>query len=115
MPMEIERAKIGRSSGNHVTVTKPASAPSSVNVLEGSTEESEILAEARPCYAVKTWRIRLKKGQTYVRLPLKSWNVPLKVARFCSIRVNIFSAQRSLTSNVTQILGAFNKTAIRGM
>jgi hypothetical protein len=50
-----------------------------------------------------------------LRLPLKSWNIPLKVAQFFSIRVNIFSAQRILMSNFTQTLGAFNETVIREM
>jgi hypothetical protein len=47
MPMKIERAKIGRLSGNHGTVTKPVSAASSGNFIEDSKEETEILAEAR--------------------------------------------------------------------
>jgi hypothetical protein len=53
MPMEIERVKICRSSGNHRTVTKPASVPNSGNFIEGSKEETEILAEARRCGALK--------------------------------------------------------------
>jgi hypothetical protein len=48
-------------------------------------------------------------------LPLKSWNILLKVGRFFSIRVNIFSAQRILTSDFTQTLDAFSETAVRGM
>jgi hypothetical protein len=47
--MEIERVKIARSSGNHGTVTKPASASSSGNFIEDSKEETDILAEARRC------------------------------------------------------------------
>jgi hypothetical protein len=47
MPMEIERVKVGPSSGNHGTVTKPASVSSNRNFIEGSKEETETLAEAR--------------------------------------------------------------------
>jgi hypothetical protein len=45
MQFEIERVKIGLSSGNYGTVMKPAS--SSGNFIEGSQEETEILGEAR--------------------------------------------------------------------
>jgi xanthine dehydrogenase molybdopterin-binding subunit B len=47
MPMEIDRVKIGSSSGNHGTATKPMSASSGGNCTEGFKEETEILAEAR--------------------------------------------------------------------
>jgi hypothetical protein len=47
MPMKIERVKIGRSSGNHGTVTKPVSVLSSGNFIEGSKEETEISPEDR--------------------------------------------------------------------
>jgi hypothetical protein len=60
-------------------------------------------------------RIRLKKRLTYVRLPLKSWNIPQKITRFFSIRVTIFSAQRIWTLNVRQTLGASNETSVRVM
>jgi hypothetical protein len=88
MQIEIERMKIGRSSGNYVTVTKPASASSSEHFTEGSKEKSDILAQARRCCALKNRANPIKKGQIYVRLPLKSSNIPLKVARYFSIRVN---------------------------
>jgi hypothetical protein len=45
--MEIKRVKIGRSSGNHGTVTKPMSASSGGSFIEGFKEETEILPEAR--------------------------------------------------------------------
>jgi hypothetical protein len=54
MPMEIERVKIGPSSGNRGTVTNPASESSSGNFIEGPKEETEILAEVRRCYCLKT-------------------------------------------------------------
>jgi hypothetical protein len=38
IPVEIEKVKIGRSSGNHGTVRKLASASSSGNFIEGSKE-----------------------------------------------------------------------------
>jgi hypothetical protein len=60
--MEIERVKIGRSIGNHGTVTKPTSASSSGNFIEGSKEETKILAEARRCCALKNLANPIKKG-----------------------------------------------------
>jgi hypothetical protein len=62
MPMEIERVKIGRSSGNHGSVTKPVSASSSGNFVEGSKEEAEILAEARRCCALKNLANPIEKS-----------------------------------------------------
>jgi hypothetical protein len=115
MPREIERVKIGCSSGNHGTLTKPASASSSRNYIYGSKKETEILVEARRCYALKTRANPIEKGWTHVRFPLKSWNIPPKVAWFFLIRVNISSAPHILTSDFIQTLGAFNETAIRGM
>jgi hypothetical protein len=53
MPMEIERVKISRSSGNHGTVTRPASASRSGNFVESSKEETEILAEAHRGWALE--------------------------------------------------------------
>jgi hypothetical protein len=53
MPMEIERVKIGRASGNYGIVTKSAAASSSGNFMDASKEETEILAEARRCCALK--------------------------------------------------------------
>jgi hypothetical protein len=53
MPTEIERVKINRSSGNHGTVTKPASASRSGNFIEDSKEETDILVEAGRCCALK--------------------------------------------------------------
>jgi hypothetical protein len=64
MPMEIERVKLGRSSGNHGTVTKPASASSSGNFIEGSKEETEVLAEARRCCDLKTLANPIEKGSS---------------------------------------------------
>jgi hypothetical protein len=114
MAMEIERAKIGRSGGNHGTVTKTASVSSSGNFIEVSKEETEILAEARRRCALKNLANPIKKVKCMCGCS-QSWNIPLKVAQFFSIRVNIFNAQRILTSNFIQILGAFNETAIREM
>jgi hypothetical protein len=55
--------KIGRSSGDHGTVTKPASASSSGNFIEGSKKEPEILAEARRCCcALKNPANPIEKG-----------------------------------------------------
>jgi hypothetical protein len=53
MPMEIEKVKIGRSSGNHGIATKPASASISGNFIEDSKEETAILNEDRRCCALK--------------------------------------------------------------
>jgi hypothetical protein len=53
LPMEMERVKIGRSSGNHGTVTKPVSASGTKNFIEGSKEATEILTEARRCCAFR--------------------------------------------------------------
>jgi hypothetical protein len=61
MPMDRE-AEIGRSSGNHGTVTKPASASSSGKFIEGSKDENEILAEARRCCALKNFANPIEKG-----------------------------------------------------
>jgi hypothetical protein len=47
--MEIEGLKISRSSRNHGTVTKPTSASSSGNFIEGFKEETEV----RRCCALK--------------------------------------------------------------
>jgi hypothetical protein len=62
IPMQIERVKISRSSGNHVTVTKPASASSSRNFIEGSKKETEILVGARRCCALKNLANPIEKG-----------------------------------------------------
>jgi hypothetical protein len=62
MPMEIERMKIGRSSGNHGTVTKPASASRNGNFIKGSKKETEISAEARRCFALKNLANPIEKG-----------------------------------------------------
>jgi hypothetical protein len=62
MPMEIERVKISHSSGNHGTMTRPASASSSGNFIEGSKEETEILAEARRCWAREGLASPIGKG-----------------------------------------------------
>jgi hypothetical protein len=62
MPMEIERVKIGRSSGDHGTMTKLASASSRENFIEGSKEETESLAEARQCCALKNLANPIEKG-----------------------------------------------------
>jgi hypothetical protein len=62
MPMEIERVKTGSSSGNHGTVTKLASASRNENFIKGSKEESEILDEARQCYALKNLANPIGKG-----------------------------------------------------
>jgi hypothetical protein len=113
MLMEIEKVKISRSSGNHGIVTIPASASSSGNFIEGSKEETEILTEVRRCWALENLANPIEKDKTCARLPLKSWNIPPRVARFFSNRVNIFSAQRILISNFTQTLSAFSETAIR--
>jgi hypothetical protein len=86
MRMEIERVKISRSSGNHGTVTEPALASSRGNFIEDSKEETEILAEAPRCCVLKNMANPIEMGQTYMQLPLKSWNIPLKVARFFSLR-----------------------------
>jgi hypothetical protein len=61
-PMEIKKVKIGRSSGNHGPVTKSPSASSSINFIEGSKEETEILAETRRCCALKNLANPIKKG-----------------------------------------------------
>jgi hypothetical protein len=61
MLMYIERAKIGCSSGNHGIVTKSASASSSGKFIEGSKEETEILAEARRCCPLKNLVNAIKK------------------------------------------------------
>jgi hypothetical protein len=53
MPMEIERVKIGRRSGNQGTVTKSVSVSSRENFIESSKEETEILAVIRRCSALK--------------------------------------------------------------
>jgi hypothetical protein len=60
MPMEIERVKIARSSGNHGTVTKSLS--SLGNFIEGYKEETEILVEARRCCALKNLANPVEKG-----------------------------------------------------
>jgi hypothetical protein len=60
--MEIKRVKIGYSSGNHGTVTKPAPASSSENFIEGSKEETEILAQARRCCALANLANPIEKG-----------------------------------------------------
>jgi hypothetical protein len=99
--MEIDNVKTGRSSENYGIATKPASASSSGNFIEGSKEETEILAEARRCCALKNLANPIENGEMYAWLLLKSWNITLKIARFFSIRVNIFNAQRILTSNFT--------------
>jgi hypothetical protein len=78
--MEIKRVKIGRSSGNHGTVTKPATASSSENFIEGSKEETEISAEARQCCTLKNLANPIENGETCVQLALKSCNIPLKTA-----------------------------------
>jgi hypothetical protein len=62
MPRKIERVKIDRSSGNHGTVTKPASASSSGSFIEGSKEETETLAEARRCCALRNVANPIGKG-----------------------------------------------------
>jgi hypothetical protein len=61
MPLEIKRVKIGCSSGNHGTVTKPAQASSRGNFIEGSKEAAAILAEARRC-ARKNLANPIEKG-----------------------------------------------------
>jgi hypothetical protein len=61
IPMEIEGLKTGRSSENHGTVTKPASALSSGNVVEGSKEEAGILAEAGRCCVLKNLANSIEK------------------------------------------------------
>jgi hypothetical protein len=53
MQVEIVTVKIGPPSGNHGTVTKPTSASSSGNFIKRSKEETEILAEAGRCCALK--------------------------------------------------------------
>jgi hypothetical protein len=53
MPIEIERVKIGRLSGNHGTVAKQVSASSSGNFIQGSKDENEILTQARRCCVLK--------------------------------------------------------------
>jgi hypothetical protein len=60
--MPMERVKISRSSGNHGTVTKPASAPRSGNFVEDFKEETEILVETLRCRALKKRANPIKKG-----------------------------------------------------
>jgi hypothetical protein len=60
IPMEIERLEIGRSTGSHGTVAKPAS--SSKNFIEGSKGEAEILDEARRYCALKNLANPIEKG-----------------------------------------------------
>jgi hypothetical protein len=60
--MEIKRVKIGRSSGNHGTVTKLESASRSGNITEGRKEETEILAEARRYSALKNLANPIENG-----------------------------------------------------
>jgi hypothetical protein len=62
MPMEVERMKIGFSSGNHGIVTKSASASSSGNFIECSKEETEISAKARRRCALKNLANAIEKG-----------------------------------------------------
>jgi hypothetical protein len=62
MPVEIERVEISCSSGNHGAVTKPASASSSGNFIESSKAETEIMAEARRCCALKNLANPIEKG-----------------------------------------------------
>jgi hypothetical protein len=62
MPVEMESLKIGRSSGNHGTVTKSASASSNRNCIKGFKEEIAILAEARRCCALKNLANPIGKG-----------------------------------------------------
>jgi hypothetical protein len=45
--------KIGRSSGNHGNVTKPASASRGGNFIKGSKDETEILVKACQCCYLK--------------------------------------------------------------
>jgi hypothetical protein len=58
----MERVKIGRFSGNHGTVMKPVSVSRSGTFSEDSQEETEILAEARRCCALKNLANPIEKG-----------------------------------------------------
>jgi hypothetical protein len=62
MPMQIERVKIGHSSGNHETVTKSTPASSRGHFIEGSKEETEDLAEPCRCCALNNLANLTEKG-----------------------------------------------------
>jgi hypothetical protein len=81
--MEIERVKIGRSSGNHGTITKPTSQSSSGNFIEGSKEETEILAESRRCCALTNLANSIEKG-------LNVCAVASQIVEYSSERCRIF-------------------------
>jgi hypothetical protein len=113
MPMEIERVKTGRSSGNHGAVTKPAS--SLGNLIEGSKEETEILAEVRRCCTLKNLANPIEKGLNICAVASQIVEYSSESYPILLNSRNIFSGQRILTSNFAQTLGAFNETVIRGI
>jgi hypothetical protein len=115
MPMEIERVKIGHSSGNHRTVTKPASVSSSRNFIEGSKEKTEILAGARRSGHLKNLANPTEKG-------LNVCAVASRIVEYSSESYPIllnssqnFQCSTYLNVKFHTTLSAFNETAIRGM
>jgi hypothetical protein len=86
--------KIDRSSRNHGTVPKPASASGSGGFIEGSKTETEILAEARRCCALKNLADPSEKWLKVSAVASRIMEYSSESWRFFSVRVNIFSAQR---------------------
>jgi hypothetical protein len=113
--MEIEKVKIGRSSGNDGTVTKPGSASSSGNFIKGSTKETVILAAARRCCALKNLANPIEKGSNVCMVASQIMEYS---SGSCPILLNWsqhFQCSMYLDFKFHTTPGAFNETVIRGV